>query len=105
MDIAEVELIGLSLDGIPINGDPTSAISGPMMGGPAGNTKEINFPALDPCSEYHDPAGYYYWHFVPQVINQVLQAIDITVISCTSIEQTTSIQLIGFAKDGFPIYD
>jgi hypothetical protein len=102
--IGEVELIGLSLDGVPVNGDPPSAISGPAMGGPGGTSDEINFPSLDPCGGHHDPAGYYHWHFVPQVTNQVLAANGITEISCTNITQTSSVELFGFAKDGFPIY-
>ncbi len=102
--IGEVELIGLSLDGVPVNGDPPSAISGPAMGGPGGGGDEINFPSLDPCGGHHDPAGYYHWHFVPQVTNQVLVANGITEISCTNVTQTASVELFGFAKDGFPIY-
>lgn len=110
-DIEEVELIGLSLDGVPINGDPPSAINGPAMNGPGGGpggtggtATEINIPSLDPCGGHHDPAGYYHWHFVPQVMNQVLVANGITATSCTKITQTTSTELVGFAKDGFPIY-
>ncbi len=102
--IGEVEFIGLSLDGVPVNGNPPSAISGPMMGPPGGTSSEINFPSLDPCGGHHDPAGYYHWHFVPQVTNQVLAANGITEISCTLIDQTSSVALFGFAKDGFPIY-
>lgn len=105
-EIEEVELIGLTLDGIPINGDPPSAVNGPIRGGPGGGgvATEINFPSLDPCGGHHDPAGYYHWHFVPQVVNQVLEANGITEISCTKVTQTTAVQLVGFAKDGFPIY-
>jgi len=103
-EIGEVELIGLSLDGVPVNGDPPSAINGPAMGGPGGGGTEINFPSLDPCGGHHDPAGYYHWHFVPQVVNQVLEANGITEIACTKVEQTSAIELFGFAKDGFPIY-
>lgn len=103
--IGEVELIGLSLDGVPVNGDPPSAINGPAMGPPgSGGGDEINFPSLDPCGGHHDPAGYYHWHFVPEVVNQVLDAHGITEITCTNITQTTGVQLFGFAKDGFPIY-
>ena len=103
-DIAEVEIIGLSLDGVPINGDPPSAINGPMMGGPGGGGTEINFPSLDPCGGHHDPAGYYHWHFVPEVINQVLVANGITEIACIKVAQISDVHLFGFAKDGFPIY-
>lgn len=101
--IETVELVGLSLDGVPINGEPPSAINGPGgMGG--GSSSQINMPALDPCGGHHDPAGYYHWHFVPQVVNQVLVANNITAVSCTNVTQTTDKVLFGFAKDGFPIY-
>ncbi|MEM9824234.1 MAG: YHYH protein, partial [Bacteroidota bacterium] len=102
--ITEIELVGLSLDGVPINGDPPSAVNGPGMGGPGGGGTEINFPSLDPCGGHHDPAGYYHWHFIPEVVNQVLEANGITEIACTKMTQTTGVQLVGFAKDGFPIY-
>ncbi len=103
--ITEVELVGLSLDGVPYNGDPPSAISGPSMGGPGGGTSsQINFPSIDPCGGHHDPAGYYHWHLVPQVANQVLTANGIDEISCTNIAQTNDVELVGFAKDGFPMY-
>lgn len=103
-EITEVELIGLSLDGIPINGAPPSAINGPAMGGLSGGGTEINFPSIDPCGGHHDPAGYYHWHFVPEVVNQVLEANGITEVACTNVAQTLEVQLVGFAKDGFPIY-
>lgn len=99
-DIGEVELIGLSLDGVPINGAPPSAVNGP--GGMGGS--QINFPSIDPCGGHNDPAGYYHWHFIPEVINQVLIAQGITQVTCTNITQTTDVKLVGFAKDGFPIY-
>ena len=108
--IEEVEFVGVSLDGVSINGNPPSATSGPSMmggpggGGPGGESTQINFPSLDPCGGHHDPAGYYHWHFIPQVINQVLESNDITEVSCTKIDQTSSVALAGFAKDGFPIY-
>jgi hypothetical protein len=106
--ITEVELVGLSLDGVPYNGDPPSAINGPSMGGPGGpgggTSTQINFPSIDPCGGHHDPAGYYHWHLVPQVANQVLAANGITEISCTNIAQTNDVELVGFAKDGFPMY-
>lgn len=98
--IQTVELVGLSLDGVPLNGEPPSAINGPGGMG----SSQINMPALDPCGGHHDPSGYYHWHFVPQVVNQVLTANNITDISCTNILQTTDKVLFGFAKDGFPIY-
>lgn len=98
--IDTVELVGLSLDGVPINGDPPSVVNGPGVPGISGG----NIPSLDPCGGHHDPAGYYHWHFVPEVMNQVLEANGIDDVACTLISQVSGSQLIGFAKDGFPIY-
>jgi len=93
--IESVELIGVSLDGVPMNGDPPSVTTGQMGNG--------NIPSLDPCGGHHDPSGYYHWHFIPQSVNEVLNAFQITEISCTNITQDGS-ALSGFAKDGYPIY-
>ncbi|PNW26537.1 YHYH protein [Formosa algae] len=96
-DIDTIELVGVSLDGVPINGDPPSVVN-------PGREVAGNIPSLDPCGGHHDPAGYYHWHFIPESMNQVLDANGITDVSCTLIEQVTDTKLIGFAKDGFPIY-
>ena len=93
--IESVELIGVSLDGIPMNGDPPSVTTGQMGNG--------NIPSLDPCGGHHDPSGYYHWHFIPQSVNEVLNAYQITEISCTNISQDAG-ALSGYAKDGYPIY-
>ena len=93
--IETVELVGLSLYGVPINGAPPSVTTGPMGNG--------NIPSLDPCGGHHDPAGYYHWHFLAEAMNEVLTANSITDVSCTNIPQSAS-ALIGFAKDGYPIY-
>ncbi|MDB2606870.1 YHYH protein [Zobellia sp.] len=105
-EIEEIELVGLSIDGIPINGDPPSAINGPAMfnNGNTGTSTVVNIPSLDPCGGHNDPAGYYHWHMIPEVVNQVLEANDIDQIECTNITQTTDKVLSGFAKDGYPIY-
>lgn len=106
-EITQVEFIGLSLDGISINGSPPSAVNGPTMGGPGGpggTATQINFPSFDPCGGHHDPSGYYHWHFAPQVMNQVLANNAINEVTCTEIAQTSDATLFGFAKDGFPIY-
>ncbi len=100
--IEEVEIVGVSLDGIPTNGEPPSAINGPVQF--TSNSDQINFPSIDPCGGHHDPAGYYHWHLVPQVANQVLVENGITEVSCTNITQTDDVELFGFAKDGYPIY-
>ncbi|WP_299252538.1 YHYH protein [uncultured Lacinutrix sp.] len=99
-NIDTVELIGVSTDGVPINGDPPSVVDGPGMPGSAGG----NIPSLDPCGGHHDPAGYYHWHFVAETMNQVLDSNGINDVSCTLIDQVSGTKLIGFAKDGFPIY-
>ncbi len=95
--IESVEFIGVSTDGVPINGDPPSVVNGPMLG-------VANIPALDPCGGHHDPAGYYHLHFVSETMNQVLDSNGISDVSCTLVDQVSGRKLIGFAKDGFPIY-
>ena len=96
-DIDTIELVGVSIDGAPINGAPPSVAN-------PGREKAGNIPSLDPCGGHHDPAGYYHWHFVAESMNQVLEANNITDVSCTLVEQVVDTKLIGFAKDGFPIY-
>ncbi len=96
-NIDTVELIGLSTDGVPINGDPPSVVNGPVLG-------VGNIPAIDPCGGHHDPAGYYHLHFVSEVMNKVLESNTIDDVSCTLVNQVSGRKLIGFAKDGFPIY-
>ena len=93
--IESVELIGVSIDGVPMNGDPPSVTTGQMGNG--------NIPSLDPCGGHHDPSGYYHWHFIPESMNEVLAAYQITEVSCTNKTQSAS-ALSGFAKDGYPIY-
>ncbi|MBU2938569.1 YHYH protein [Lacinutrix sp. C3R15] len=95
--IDSVELIGVSVDGVPINGDPPSVAN-------PGNEVAGNIPSLDPCGGHHDPAGYYHWHFVAETMNQVLEANGINDVTCTLVNQVSGSKLIGFAKDGFPIY-
>lgn len=94
-DIESVEYIGLALDGIPINGEPPSVV--------ANNGK---IPSLDRCGVHHDPSGYLHWHFVGQNMNEVLQAeglYEAGVFECEKITQDPD-ALIGFARDGYPIY-
>lgn len=95
--IDTVELIGVSINGLPINGDPPSVVDGPVLG-------VGNIPAIDPCGGHHDPAGYYHLHFVSEVMNKVLESNGINDVSCTLVSQVSGPKLIGFAKDGFPIY-
>ncbi|MBU2995220.1 YHYH protein [Cellulophaga baltica] len=107
-DIEEIEIVGFSVDGVPINGAPPSAIYGPKMFMSDNPTEpeQIRMPSLDPCGGHLDPAGYYHWHFIPEVINQVYEAQGLVdQVECKFIEQATSgTTLTGFAKDGFPIY-
>lgn len=98
-NIETIELVGVSIDGVPINGTPPSVVNGIGMVGSAGN-----IPSLDPCGGHHDPSGYYHWHFVAETMNQVLEEFGIDDVSCTLVEQVSGTKLIGFAKDGFPIY-
>lgn len=99
-NIQTVELVGVSKDGIPITGPPPSVVSGPPgMGGGAGGS----IPALDPCGGHMDPFGYYHLHFGPEEMNNVLAAQNITEVTCSNFTQSET-ALIGFAKDGYPIY-
>ncbi|WP_258105131.1 YHYH protein [Marinoscillum sp. MHG1-6] len=91
--IETVELIGVSLDGVPMNGTPPSVVG-------FGNG---NIPSLDACGGHHDPSGYYHWHFISESMNEVLSAYQISELTCTNTEQDKS-ALSGFAKDGYPIY-
>ncbi|MDB4224374.1 YHYH protein [Granulosicoccus sp.] len=95
----DFDLVGLSLNGIPIAGDPPSIFNGPGRGIAGGN-----IPALDACGGHPDPGGWYHWHFFAETMNKVLDEFGITDVSCTSVEQATGTELIGFAIDGFPIY-
>lgn len=96
-DIGTIDLVGVSLDGVPINGAPPSVAN-------PGREKAGNIPSLDPCGGHMDPAGYYHWHFLAETMNQVLDSYSITDVSCTLVSQVSGTKLIGFAKDGFPIY-
>jgi len=94
--IEAVELIGVSVDGVPMNGDPPSVTTGQMGNG--------NIPSLDACGGHADPSGYYHWHFIPESISEILDEFGLsTDISCTNITQDNT-SLSGFAKDGYPIY-
>ncbi|NLR93683.1 YHYH protein [Flammeovirga agarivorans] len=101
--IETVELIGVSIDGVPINGTPPSAISGPTNRIMA----SAKIPSLDRCGGHKDPAGYYHWHFIAEVMDRVLVANNITDINCGDyVDQLLgdATKLVGFAKDGYPIY-
>ncbi len=95
-DIESVEFVGLALDGIPINGSPPSVV---------GNNGKI--PSLDRCGGHHDPAGYYHWHFLAAHMDATLDAnglLDVdNDIQCSGKAQSST-ALIGYARDGYPIY-
>jgi len=98
--IDTVELYGVALvDGMPLTGHPPSVVDGPPMPGAQGG----GIPSLDPCGGHADPAGYWHWHFTPDNTQSVLDAYGITEVSCGDIPQQSE-GLVGFAKDGFPIY-
>jgi hypothetical protein len=98
--IDTVELFGVALyDGMPLTGPPPSVVDGPPMPGATGG----GIPSLDPCGGHGDPAGYWHWHLMPDNAQSVLDAFGITDVRCTDIPQATQ-GLMGFAKDGFPIY-
>ncbi len=94
-----VEFIGLSLDGVPFAGNPPSVVA--TGGGRPGGGG--NIPAIGGCGGHIDPAGYLHWHFGAPEMNSVLDANNITDVRCTAVAQSTK-DLIGFAKDGYPIY-
>lgn len=100
--ISIVENVGVSKDGIPLTGHPPSATSGPP-GIPSGASTNALIPAIDPCGGHMDPFGYYHLHFGAEEINNVFEAYQISEVSCTNFEQSTT-AFIGYAKDGFPIY-
>ena len=95
-DIESVEYVGLALDGVPINGAPPSVV---------GNNGKI--PSLDRCGGHHDPAGYYHWHFLAAHMDATLDAnglLDVdNEIQCSNKTQSST-ALIGYARDGYPIY-
>ena len=97
--IESIENIGISIDGIPLTGDPPSATM--SVGGMPGGGGTI--PSIDPCGGHMDPSGYYHLHFVAEEMNNVYEARGITEVSCSNFTQSET-ALVGFAKDGFPIY-
>lgn len=95
-----VEQMGVQLDGIPLTSNPPSVVDGP----PIANGQGGNIPSIDPCGGHPDPAGYYHAHFGAESMNSVLAAYGMdSELSCTRVAQAADV-LIGFAKDGYPIY-
>lgn len=105
-DIGTIESVGVSLDGVPITGDPPSVVSGPpgMSSPPPGMAARAAIPALDRCGGHHDPAGYYHWHFIPESIDAVHAEFGTNdQASCEAVAQASA-RLSGYARDGYPIY-
>lgn len=93
-ELGEIEHIGVSLDGIPITGNPPSVVE---RGG--------NIPSLDYCGGHHDPAGYYHWHLIPESADLVHQQYNTDELANCSLYITqNNTALTGFARDGYPIY-
>jgi hypothetical protein len=84
---------GISLDGFPYAEAPPSAIV----------NGEVALPSLDACGGHPQPDGPYHWHLVPEVVNNLLDQEGITAVTCTNTEQTSN-EIVGYARDGFPIY-
>ncbi len=97
--IGEVEFIGFSLEGVPFAGNPPSVVA--TGGGRPGGGG--NIPAIGGCGGHIDPRGYLHWHLGPEEANSVLDANGIFDVRCTTVAQSTR-ALVGFAKDGYPIY-
>lgn len=97
--IESVELLGVSLNGIPINGEPPNVLSGP--GGQ--QSTDVKMPALDRCGGHHDPAGYYHWHAISNSANALLTDLGVSSVSCSTFPQDNS-GLMGFTMDGYPLY-
>ena len=92
--LGEVEHIGLSLDGVPITGNPPSVVG---RGG--------NIPSIDHCGGHHDPAGYYHWHAVPESADLMHQEKGTNdQADCSRYITQDNTALTGFARDGHPIY-
>lgn len=97
----EFDRIGFTVEGASIIAEVPSATLGPD----GMTSDEINYPSLDPCGGHPDNSGDYHLHFIPQLMNQVLDANNISTVSCTLFDQVSSGSvLVGYALDGYPIY-
>ncbi len=83
---------GISLDGFPFAEKPPSSAS----------NVGVAIPGLDTCGGHSQPDGPYHYHLIPQVIDALLEqeGIDRT---CSFIDQSSN-TILGYAKDGFPMY-
>jgi hypothetical protein len=91
-EIGDVDLVAVSVVGAPINGPPPSVVD-----------NQGNIPALDPCGGHVDPQGYYHWHLASPTADTILDAYAIDEIQCADVTQDDT-ALVGFARDGYPIY-
>lgn len=84
---------GVSLDGFPFGPIPPGAAS------PMGAA----LPGLDACGGHPQPDGPFHYHLIPQVMDDLLSKNGITEVACTYIDQSSN-TILGYARDGFPIY-
>ncbi|MUU78419.1 YHYH protein [Winogradskyella endarachnes] len=84
---------GISLDGFPFAEQPPSSAS--QVG--------VAIPGLDGCGGHPQPDGPYHYHLIPQVIDDLLEDQGITNVNCSYIDQSSN-TILGYARDGFPMY-
>jgi len=85
---------GISLDGFPFAEQPPSSAS----------NVGVAIPGLDACGGHPQPDGPYHYHLVPQVIDDLLEKEGINRINtCSYIDQSSN-TILGYARDGFPMY-
>jgi len=93
------DIVGLSFNGLPINGQPPT-VSGGVDGK---GTGAGNVPALDACGG-HINEGFYHNHIFAETINAKYDRHGIVEVECTAVPQIEDNELIGLAMDGYPIY-
>ncbi|GGX57958.1 hypothetical protein GCM10007392_27080 [Saccharospirillum salsuginis] len=93
------DIVGLSFNGLPINGQPPT-VSGGVDGR---GTGAGNVPALDACGG-HINEGFYHNHIFAETINSKYDRHGIDEVECTAVPQIEDNELIGLAMDGYPIY-
>ena len=85
---------GISLDGFPFAEQPPSSAS--AVG--------VAIPGLDACGGHPQPDGPFHYHLVPEVINDLLEKEGINKTeTCSYIDQSSN-TILGYARDGFPMY-
>lgn len=87
------EYWGISLDGFPFAEQPP----------PAASAQGAALPGLDACGGHPQPDGPYHYHLIPQVVNDLLNKNNVNNTACSYIQQSSN-SIVGYARDGFPIY-